>query len=210
MSNASLDEIQELIQKLSGELGDMSEAASRHIDDLHIAVNNVASHVLAIEAVLSLVAKKVDIDEAEALVGRQILCVDDDEASLDALTGLLERWQAECITAPAEDAAAVLGDEPMDAAILDYDLGPEAPNGLELAERLRAIRDVPCLLVTANRDRAIAAMSRPRSSSTLMTATPSSDKTRVNSPALAEKYSSRFVRNEFDENSMFSFATFTM
>ena len=67
MSNASLDEIQELIQKLSGELGDMSEAASRHIDDLHIAVNNVASHVLAIEAVLSLVAKKVDIDEAEAL-----------------------------------------------------------------------------------------------------------------------------------------------
>ena len=67
MSNASLDEIQELIQKLSGELGDMSEAASRHIDDLHIGVNNVASHVLAIEAVLSLVAKKVDIDEAEAL-----------------------------------------------------------------------------------------------------------------------------------------------
>lgn len=67
MSNASLDEIQELIQKLSGELGDMSEAASRHIDDLHIAVNNVASHVLAIEAILSLVAQKVDIDEAEAI-----------------------------------------------------------------------------------------------------------------------------------------------
>lgn len=67
MSNAALDEIQELIQKLSGELGDMSEAASRHIDDLHIAVNNVASHVLAIEAVLSLVAKKVEIDEAEVL-----------------------------------------------------------------------------------------------------------------------------------------------
>lgn len=67
MSNAALDEIQELIQKLSGELGDMSEAASRHIDDLHIAVNNVASHVLAIEAVLSLVAKKVDVDETEAL-----------------------------------------------------------------------------------------------------------------------------------------------
>jgi hypothetical protein len=67
MSTAALDEIQELIQKLSGELGDMSEAASRHIDDLHVAVNNVASHVLAIEAVLSLVAKKVEIDEAEVL-----------------------------------------------------------------------------------------------------------------------------------------------
>ncbi|AXO13453.1 MULTISPECIES: hypothetical protein [Thalassospira] len=67
MSTAALDEIQELIQKLSGELGDMSEAASRHIDDLHVAVNNVASHVLAIEAVLSLVAQKVEVDEAEAI-----------------------------------------------------------------------------------------------------------------------------------------------
>lgn len=95
-----------------------------------------------------------------ALGARQVLCVDDDDASLDAMTGLLERWHIECITAPAEDAAAVLGDEPMDAAILDYDLGPDAPNGLELAERLRAIRDVPCLLVTANRDRAITARAR--------------------------------------------------
>ncbi|MFV1851461.1 MAG: hypothetical protein ACMZ66_12230 [Thalassospira sp.] len=67
MSNASLDEIQQLIQKLSGELGEMSEAASRHIDDLHIAVNNVASHVLAIEAVLSLVAQKVEVSEEDAL-----------------------------------------------------------------------------------------------------------------------------------------------
>ena len=95
-----------------------------------------------------------------ALGARQVLCVDDDEASLDAMTGLLERGRIESNTAPAEDAAAVLGDEPMDAAILDYDLGPEAPNGLELAERLRAVRDVPCLLVTANRDRAIAARAR--------------------------------------------------
>tara|TARA_B100000123_G_C25649054_1_gene392299 strand:- start:411 stop:773 length:363 start_codon:yes stop_codon:yes gene_type:complete len=67
MSNASIDEIQELIQKLSGELGEMSEAASRHIDDLHVAVNNVASHVLAIEAILALVAQKVEIDDAAAI-----------------------------------------------------------------------------------------------------------------------------------------------
>ena len=67
MSNASIDEIQELIQKLSGELGEMSETASRHIDDLHVAVNNVASHVLAIEAILALVAKKVEIDDAAAI-----------------------------------------------------------------------------------------------------------------------------------------------
>ena len=67
MSNTSIDEIQELIQKLSGELGEMSEAASRHIDDLHVAVNNVASHVLAIEAILALVAQKVEIDDAAAI-----------------------------------------------------------------------------------------------------------------------------------------------
>lgn len=67
MSNASIDEIQELIQKLSGELGDMSQAASRHIDELHMAVNNVASHVLAMEAILTLVVQKVDIDEADVL-----------------------------------------------------------------------------------------------------------------------------------------------
>ncbi|KEO59480.1 MULTISPECIES: hypothetical protein [Thalassospira] len=63
--STSLDEIQELIQKLSGELGDMSEAASRHIDDLHVAVNNIASHVLAMEAVIAVMATKVDVSEAE-------------------------------------------------------------------------------------------------------------------------------------------------
>ncbi|OSQ49157.1 hypothetical protein [Thalassospira alkalitolerans] len=63
--STTLDEIQELIQKLSGELGDMSQAASRHIDDLHVAVNNIASHVLAMEAVISVMATKVDINEAD-------------------------------------------------------------------------------------------------------------------------------------------------
>ncbi|PKR59852.1 MULTISPECIES: hypothetical protein [Thalassospira] len=67
MSNSSIDEIQELIQKVSGELGDMSQAASHHIDELHMAVNNVASHVLAMEAILSLVVQKIDIEEAEVL-----------------------------------------------------------------------------------------------------------------------------------------------
>lgn len=64
MTEALIREIQETLQKLSGELGDMSQSAARHIDDLHNAVNNVASHTLAIEAIISAIADKVDIDEA--------------------------------------------------------------------------------------------------------------------------------------------------
>ncbi|GAB3682930.1 PAS domain-containing hybrid sensor histidine kinase/response regulator [Salinisphaera aquimarina] len=91
---------------------------------------------------------------------RQVLCVDDDSASLDALTGLLERWQVDCMTAPPADAPAVLADSPIDIAILDYDLGENVPDGLALAETLRAVRPIPCLLVTANRDPEIATRAR--------------------------------------------------
>ena len=94
-------------------------------------------------------------DDVQTLAGRQILCVDDDDASLDALAGLLERWQAECITTPADDAAAVVADIPIDIAVLDFDLGSDQPDGLELAQTLRAVRPLACVLITANRDRAI-------------------------------------------------------
>jgi DNA-binding NtrC family response regulator len=100
------------------------------------------------------------IDEAEALVGRQILCVDDDEASLDALTGLLERWQTECITAPAADAAEIVADLPIDIAVLDFDLGNDTPDGLSLAASLQKVRPLQCVLITANRDRAIVERAR--------------------------------------------------
>ena len=99
-------------------------------------------------------------DEVQALAGCQILCVDDDNASLDALTGLLERWQTECMTAPAEDAPEVVADLDIEIAVLDYDLGRDKPNGLELAARLLEIRDLRCLLITANRDRAIVERAR--------------------------------------------------
>ena len=93
---------------------------------------------------------------AEPLTIRNALCVDDDEASLDALVGLLERWQIDCMTAPPEDAGDIMADETFDVAIFDYDLGPDAPTGLErieaLAERFAETR---FLLVTANRDQAI-------------------------------------------------------
>ncbi|MES1927703.1 Na+/proline symporter [Salinisphaera dokdonensis CL-ES53] len=99
-------------------------------------------------------------EDIQTLAGLQILCVDDDDASLDALAGLLERWEAECITAPAVDAGAVVADIPIDIAVLDYDLGSDTPDGLTLAESIRAIRSVACVLITANRDQAIVERAR--------------------------------------------------
>lgn len=89
---------------------------------------------------------------------RRALCVDDDNASLDALVGLLERWDIDCMTAPPEDAEAILGDEPFDLAIFDYDLGEDSANGLQLIESLTPNFDATrFVLVTANRDQDIIA-----------------------------------------------------
>lgn len=93
--------------------------------------------------------------ETLSLAGRQVLCVDDDPASLDALTGLLMRWDMECITAPAQDARDVVSDLPIEVAILDFDLGTDTPDGLTLAAALQGARPVQCVLITANRDKAI-------------------------------------------------------
>ena len=57
------------------------------------------------------------------------LCVDDDHASLDALVELLYHWDIDCMTAPPEDAPAILNDEPFDIAIFDYDLGDGTRTG---------------------------------------------------------------------------------
>ncbi|MFH1803745.1 MAG: hypothetical protein ABID63_02520 [Pseudomonadota bacterium] len=65
MTTIAIQEVHELVQKLSHELGDMSQAAAKHIDDLHVAVNNVASHTLALEAIIAAVARKIDIDEEQ-------------------------------------------------------------------------------------------------------------------------------------------------
>ncbi|MES1925051.1 PAS-domain containing protein [Salinisphaera sp. T31B1] len=106
----------------------------------------------------------IDTDESasrpQSLGVHQVLCVDDDSASLDALAGLLERWHIDCMTAPPEDAADILADTAIDVAILDHDLGADSPDGLALARQLCAIRPLPCLLVTANRDPDIAATAR--------------------------------------------------
>jgi len=53
-----------------------------------------------------------------------------------------------------------VADMPIDIAILDHDLGHDSPDGLTLAARICAVRQIPCLLVTANRSPEIAARAR--------------------------------------------------
>jgi signal transduction histidine kinase len=86
------------------------------------------------------------------------LCVDDDGASVEALMSLLERWGIDCMTAPAEDAEALLSDLSFDIALIDFDLGEQSRNGLELIAGFRArFPGMRFILVTANRDQEIAA-----------------------------------------------------
>ena len=99
-------------------------------------------------------------DHTQSLAGRQILCVDYDPASLDGLTGLLAGWRMECITAPAEDTHDIVRDLPIEVAILDFDLGADNRDGLALAASLQFVRELRCILITANRDREIARRAR--------------------------------------------------
>ena len=62
MNQALIEEIQSLIQKLSGEMSTLSTAATKQIDDLNAAVNGIASHTLAIEGILVALAAKADLD----------------------------------------------------------------------------------------------------------------------------------------------------
>ena len=60
------------------------------------------------------------------------------------------------MTAPPEDAGAIMADETFDVAIFDYDLGENTDNGLEqIAGLVDRCPDTRFLLVTANRDQAI-------------------------------------------------------
>jgi len=63
MANAQIDDIKTTLEKLSGELGEMSQMAAHHFDELHDAVNNVASHTLAMEAIISAILANIEIDQ---------------------------------------------------------------------------------------------------------------------------------------------------
>lgn len=126
------------------------DSAPGHGTVFRICVERVAPETPAADAAASELADARPIHRA--------LCVDDDDASLDALVGLLERWNIDCMTVPPEDAEALLGDEPFDIAIFDYDLGTSSADGLELIERWGQCYDnTRFILVTANRDQDIIA-----------------------------------------------------
>lgn len=84
------------------------------------------------------------------------LCIDDNAASLDALVNLLEAWHIDCITAPPEDAKAILNDMSFDIAIFDHDLGQDRDNGLTWIKTLEPqFAQTRFILVTANRSQEI-------------------------------------------------------
>ena len=82
----------------------------------------------------------------------QVLCIDDNPASLSALGNLLQGWGLD-VTLHRQPAAST--GAAFDVAIVDYDLGAGQPDGLAVIERLLREHGQSCVLVTADRDRAV-------------------------------------------------------
>jgi PAS domain S-box-containing protein len=83
----------------------------------------------------------------EALPGRRVLLVDDNAAQLDALTRALRRWEMQVL--PLQDPGTALArvgqGETFDVALIDQRMA--AMGGDELARRLRALREIPIVLL---------------------------------------------------------------
>jgi Na+/proline symporter/signal transduction histidine kinase/ActR/RegA family two-component response regulator len=93
-----------------------------------------------------------------------VLCLDNEPAIRDGMRALLEGWGCEVATAPdADQALAALGGRRPDAVFVDYHLD-DRRNGLSELDRLRATwgRDVPAVLVTADRGDEVKEASRRR------------------------------------------------
>jgi len=75
-----------------------------------------------------------------------ILCVDDQPASLNALSFIVRSCGYICLTAlTAEEAVSAFEGSKVDLVVLDNDL--TTTNSLALATRLKQVRDVPTLLL---------------------------------------------------------------
>ncbi|RTE86177.1 MULTISPECIES: PAS-domain containing protein [Gammaproteobacteria] len=85
-----------------------------------------------------------------------ILCVDDAQSNLDALEALLQKWGLKCIRfqQPQQAIEWAKSNAPVDGMLLDYQLGDDEIDGIELAQTLREIwqTSVPGALVTAVRE----------------------------------------------------------
>ncbi len=71
-----------------------------------------------------------------ASAGWQILCVDDDETNLDALSTLLQQWQLGDVRCESDIEQVLAAARPTDILIVDYQLGQRL-NGLELYQQLK-------------------------------------------------------------------------
>lgn len=94
---------------------------------------------------------------ARALDPLQVLCVDDDTASLAALNELLQQWGMRVTMrhALANDDDDVAPADTFDMAIIDNNLGPNRPSGLDIITQLVEAYELPCVLITADRDKAV-------------------------------------------------------
>lgn len=100
---------------------------------------------------------------ASQLAGCEVWCIDDDVTNLDALEGLLRKWQSQAHL--FSNVASVLDQAPSvkapQAMIVDYQLN-ESTDGLGLIQRLRESwqKQVPALLVTAAREEGLKARAK--------------------------------------------------
>ncbi len=92
------------------------------------------------------------------LPGLKVLCVDNDAAVLKSLSGLLEQWDCEVLTATSSSQALKVitsNNFTPDILLMDYHLNDE--NGLEAIGKIRGHLglDLNAVLVTANRSRSL-------------------------------------------------------
>jgi Na+/proline symporter/CheY-like chemotaxis protein len=84
----------------------------------------------------------------------RILCVDDHPQVLASLVSLLTRWGAQVVpTGNAQVAQTLVDTQEFDVALVDFALGADAPNGLQLIADLRWRRpQLRAVLITAEPD----------------------------------------------------------
>jgi Na+/proline symporter/signal transduction histidine kinase len=88
--------------------------------------------------------------------GVHVLCIDDDPDILDGMRAMLVRWGCTVATAGNRSEALAACDPAPDLIIADHHLG-RGENGLDVSDAVREAlgREVPVLVVTADRDEAL-------------------------------------------------------
>ncbi|MEW9799668.1 hybrid sensor histidine kinase/response regulator [Alteromonas sp. CYL-A6] len=98
---------------------------------------------------------------AATFTGMRVLCVDDQQANLDAMQTLLDRWGVQVFLAENwDDALRIASDVSPQILLMDYQLSAdETRNGLALIDEIRTLLNVvvPAALVTATQDDALVA-----------------------------------------------------